>query len=263
MRLFVRVVKLAVLQQTTYRAALIAGLATNFVFGLFRAAVVVALYNGRPELNGLSLELAVTYIAIGQALIAFLFTFGTYEQMATVYSGSVASDLIRPMGLFRLWLARDIGKALVNLVVRGVLLLLIFSLFYRVITPTRPEGWLWTCLSLSMSWLVGYTWRFLVNLSSFWTPDARGIARAAYTASQFLCGFILPLRLYPDWFAKFCQLTPFPAMFNSGVEVYLGLVQGADLWRTLLVQAGWFLALGLACRLVLRAGLRRLVIQGG
>ena len=52
-------------------------------------------------------------------------------------------------------------------------------------------------------------------------------------------------------------------MFNSGVEVYLGLARGADLWRTLIIQAGWFLALGLACHLVLRAGLRRLVIQGG
>jgi ABC-2 type transport system permease protein len=263
MRLFLRVVKLAVLQQTTYRTALIAGLVTNFIFGLFRAAVVVALYNGRPEVNGMSLELAITYIAVGQALIAFLFIFGSYDQMATVYSGSVGSDLIRPMGLFRLWLARDLGKALVNLVVRGVLLLLFFSLFYHVITPSNPAGWFSTSLSLALSWLVCYAWRFLVNLSSFWTPDARGIARAAYTASQFFSGFILPLRLYPDWFANFCQLTPFPAMFNSGVEVYLGLAQGADLWRTLIIQAGWFLVLGLACHLVLRAGLRRLVIQGG
>ena len=94
-------------------------------------------------------------------------------------------------------------------------------------------------------------------------PHARGVARAAYTASQFFCGFILPLRLYPDWFAAFCRLTPFPAMFNSGVEVYLGLVQGAELYSTLAVQAVWFVALALACRLVLRAGLRKLVIQGG
>ena len=260
---FLRILKLAILQQTTYRAALAAGLATNFVWGLFRAAVIVALYNGRAEVSGMPLAVAITYIAVGQAMIAFLFTFGSYDLMASVYSGAVGSDLVRPMGLFPLWLARDLGKALVNLLGRGVLLLLVFSLFYRLAGPPSPAGWLWTLLSLSLSWLASFSWRFLVNLSSFWTPDARGIARGAYTASQFFSGFILPLRLYPDGFSAFCQLTPFPAMFNSGVEVYLGLVQGADLARTLAAQAAWFVVLSLLCAWVLRAGLRRLVIQGG
>ena len=263
MPLFLRIVKLAILQQTTYRTSLIAGLVTNFVFGLFRAAVVVALYNGQPEVNGMTLTEAITFIAVGQAMIAFLFTFGTYDLMTTVYSGAIGADLVRPVGLFSLWLARDLGKAAVNLVVRGFVLLLVFNLFYPILTPVSPAGWLTTCLALALSWLACYSWRFLVNLTSFWTPDARGIARAAYTASQFFCGFILPLRLYPAWFSAFCQLTPFPAMFNNSVEVYLGLVSGPDLWRTLLLQAVWFLVLTLACGLVLRAGLRRLVIQGG
>lgn len=263
MRLFLRVLKLSILEQATYRTSLIAGLVTNFFFGLFRAALIVALYAGQAEVNGLSLPGALTYVAIGQAMIAFLNLFGSYEVMATVYSGSIASDLVRPMPLFSLWMARDLGHALVNLVVRGILLVLLFALFYPLILPSNPAIWLWTVISLALGWLVSYAWRFLVNLSAFWTPDARGIARGAFTFSQLLSGFIIPLRLYPDWFARICHYTPFPAMFNTGVEVYLGLVSGPALWSALAGQLIWFLVLAFACRLALRTGVRKLVIQGG
>ncbi|MEA3339773.1 MAG: hypothetical protein U9R15_07390 [Chloroflexota bacterium] len=47
MRLFYELVKLSFRLQFTYRAANLAGLATNFIFGLLRAAVLVALYDAR------------------------------------------------------------------------------------------------------------------------------------------------------------------------------------------------------------------------
>ena len=43
MRLFYELVKFSFRLQFTYRAANLAGLATNFFFGLLRAAVLVAL----------------------------------------------------------------------------------------------------------------------------------------------------------------------------------------------------------------------------
>uniref|UniRef100_A0A7C4KG24 ABC transporter permease n=1 Tax=Anaerolinea thermolimosa TaxID=229919 RepID=A0A7C4KG24_9CHLR len=263
MRLFLHLVKLSILEQATYRTALVAGLVTNFFWGLFRAAVIVALYNGRSEVNGLTLEGAITYIAVGQVMIAFLSLFGTFELMATVYSGSIASDLIRPTPLFFLWMARDLGHSLVNLVIRGALLLGVFALFYPIALPETPLGWGWTTLSLIIGWLVSYAWRFLVNLAAFWTPDARGIGRGAFALSQLASGFIIPLRLYPEWFSHLCYLTPFPAMFNTGMEVYLGALSGGQLVRALGVQLIWFLGLVLLSQWILRAGIRRLVIQGG
>ena len=144
MRTFLHILKLSILQQTTYRTALIAGLVTNFFFGLFRAAVVVALYAGPGEVNGLSLAGALTFVAIGQAMIAFLLIFGTYDLMATVYTGSIGSDLIRPVRSFPSGWPKTWG-ALVNLVMRGLLLVLVFTLFYQVLSPTGWPDWLWTC----------------------------------------------------------------------------------------------------------------------
>jgi ABC-2 type transport system permease protein len=52
-------------------------------------------------------------------------------------------------------------------------------------------------------------------------------------------------------------------MVNTSVEVYLGISSGPALWTALGTQLAWFLLLAFICRLALRAGLRRLVIQGG
>ena len=111
--------------------------------------------------------------------------------------------------------------------------------------------------------LDSYSWRCLLNLMAFWTPDARGLMRIGFTASQFLSGFLMPMRLYPDWFAKLCSFTPFPALFNTSIEAYLGIIRGSDLWLALANQLFWFLILAALVQIVLSAGVRRLVIQGG
>lgn len=263
MTLFFRIVRLAVQQQLAYRAATLSGLATNFFFALLRVSVLIALYGDQTEINGLSLHGAITFVAVSQAMIAFLFIFGSTDVMQTVYSGSIGTDLLRPMNLFSLWMARDLGRSLVNLVARGMVLIAAFALLYPIQVPSRLDQWLVLPLALLLGWLVSYAWRFLVNLSAFWTPDARGFGRVAFMLSQLLAGFVMPLRLYPDWFIEICQWTPFPALFNTSVEVFLGILEGPELALSLLNQVVWFLILAVLCQVVLKAGVRRLVIQGG
>jgi ABC-2 type transport system permease protein len=62
---------------------------------------------------------------------------------------------------------------------------------------------------------------------------------------------------------RLCSLTPFPSMINTTIEVYLGLLKGPQLAQAIFTQAAWALGLALFGQLVLRSGVRRLVIQGG
>jgi ABC-2 type transport system permease protein len=263
MPLFLKIIRLSFQQQLTYRAAMLSGLAANFFFALLRTAVLIALYRGRPEVGQLSLPGAITFVAVSQAMIAFLFIFGTWDMMQTVYSGSIGTDLLKPLHLFTFWLARDLGRSLVNLIGRGVILMALFSLLYPLELPRTAWQWPAFALALALGWLVSFAWRFLVNLSAFWTPDARGVGRIAYTVSGLLSGFLMPLRLYPDWFQQICHLTPFPALFNTSTEIFLGLLSGRELWLALLNQAAWAAGLTLLALWLYRLGVRRLVIQGG
>jgi ABC-2 type transport system permease protein len=263
MRLFWEVAKLAFQRQLTYRAAAIAGLMTNTFFGLLRAAVMIALYGERETVAGISLQEAITYTALSQALIAYLLIFGWYDLMNSVYSGEVATDLLKPLSYFRFLWAQDFGRSMAALLMRGVPILLAYSLLVRVVVPQSIGQWGALAVSLLLSGLVSFAWRFLVNLSAFWTPNAKGIGRFAFGLVWVLSGFYMPLRYFPEWFQTICYLTPFPAMLNTSVEVYLGLLSGWALWQALAGQLLWAVALILASQVILRAGVRSLVIQGG
>jgi ABC-2 type transport system permease protein len=160
-------------------------------------------------------------------------------------------------------MAKDLGRALVQLILRGVILLAGFSVIYKLIWPRGAFQILFLFLSLILGWVISFTWRFLINLTSFWTPDARGILRFSFVISWFLTGFLMPLRFYPDWIVRIAYLTPFPYMFNTIIEIYLGVVTGQALVESILLQAAWALGLITLGQIVMRSGIRKLVIQGG
>jgi ABC-2 type transport system permease protein len=262
MRLFWELGKRAFQRQLTYRAATLAGLTTNFFFGVLRVAIFTALYGGQEEVAGITLQGAITYTGLSQAVIAPLSVFSWYDLMDSIHSGDVASDLLKPLNLFSFWLAQDFGRAMVNLIARGVIFMALFELFFDLTHP-QGAGWVWLVMSLILGWLVSFTWRFLVNLAAFWSPNARGFGRFAFVTSWFFSGLLMPLRFFPDWVVNLSYLTPFPHTINTIVEVYLGVLQGPELVNALLMQAVWALGLAIVGQFVLRAGVRRLVILGG
>lgn len=263
MRLFWELTRRALQRQLTYRAATVAGLTTNFFFGLLRVAILLALTEGSAPVGGYTAVNLITYTALTQGLITLLEMFGWYEIMNAVYSGDVSSDLLRPMRFFNLWLAQDLGRGLVNLILRGVVFVALFELVYDLVYPQTVIQWLCFAVVLSLSWLLGFTWRFLINLAAFWTPQAKGVIRFGFIASWFFSGFMMPLSLFPAWVQQLAYLTPFPYLIDVPVEVYLGILDGRSLLRVLAMQLAWVAGLALLCQIVLGRAVRRLVILGG
>jgi len=263
MQIFWEITKTSYQRYLTYRAATLAGLVTNFFFGIIRATILIALYGTRQEVAGISLQGAITYAALTQAVIGFLSIFGWVDLMNTVYSGQVATDLLKPIGYFRFWLAQDLGRAGVNFFFRGIIVIIGYAFIFDLHWPDTITQWTSFALALVFSWLLSFSWRFITNLAAFWTPNAYGISRFFFIFSWFFSGFLMPLRYFPEWVVRISYLTPFPHMLNTVVEIYLNLIQGPELLLALLHQLLWIAALILAGQLILRAGLRRLVILGG
>ena len=170
MRLFWELSKLAFQRQLTYRAATLAGLTTNFFFGMLRASVLIALFHGGSEIAGMTITDAITFTGLTQGTIAILSLFSWFEVMNSVYTGAVSSDLLKSMNFFSFWLAQDTGRAFASMLLRG------YAVFFDITIPQSLPQWLAFFLVLVLAWLISFSWRFLVNLAAFWTPNALGIA---------------------------------------------------------------------------------------
>jgi len=262
-RLFREITKRSYQRFLSYRAATLAGLVTNFFFGILRASILVALYGIQTEVEGITLQGAISYAALTQAVIGYLSLFSWFDLMTTVYTGEIATDLLKPMSYVGYWMAKDLGRAIVQLIFRGITVMVGYALIFDLYWPQGISHWLALGVTLVISWMLSFLWRFLVNLSAFWTPNARGVLRLCFFASFFFSGFLMPLRFFPDWVIRLSYLTPFPHMLNTVVEIYLGVLQGTDLLIAIFHQLLWIVILFLSAQLVLRAGVRRLVILGG
>ncbi|QRN84058.1 ABC-2 family transporter protein [Chloroflexota bacterium] len=263
MTAFFATIRTSFRRQLTYRAANLSGLATNLMFAFFRAAVLIALFNEKNVVNGLTIQSAITFAGITQALIGFLSFFSWYDVMHAINNGEIGAHLLKPMNFFTYWLGIDLGRALGSFFIRSLPLFLIFTLFYNITLPDSLLQWLVFLLSIVLSELISFGWRFLVNLAAFWSPNAIGIGRFAFGLSWIFSGFFMPLDLFPDWLANFSRLTPFGASVYLPIEIFINNLKGFDLLQAVLIQVSWVIFFIFFDQLVLSRGVRKLVIQGG
>jgi ABC-2 type transport system permease protein len=253
-------------RHATYRVATAAGVFTNSVFGLILAYTYTALWHERPHLGGYDQSQALTYVWLGQAMLAVMAAMGggfENELIARIRTGDIAIDLYRPADLQAWWLASDAGRALFQLLGRGVVPMVFGALLFDLALPTDPVRWLAFLLAVALGVLVSFAVRYLVAMSAFWLLDGAGVAQLAGLAGLFFSGMVLPLNVFPGALGEIARALPWSALLQTPADVFLGVRSGTALLDTYLFQAVWAVALLALGRLLQWAATRRVVVQGG
>jgi ABC-2 type transport system permease protein len=246
-----------------YPAASLAGAFTNVVFGFLRTYVLLALFAQRDHVNGYSVAAAITYVWLTQGMIMTTFIWGWNELAQRIRTGDIAIDLVRPVHPLRLGLDFDLGRAAYHALFRGVPPLVVGALFFRLVLPADPVTWLAFLVSLLLAVIVSFGFRLLYNIVAFWTLDNRGPAMIANLVGTLFSGFLIPVAFFPDWLSAIAHLTPFPAMLQIPVDIYVGVATGQALIVDLFVKLAWAIGLLVAARALFGLGVRRLEVQGG
>jgi ABC-2 type transport system permease protein len=118
-------------------------------------------------------------------------------------------------------------------------------------------------VSLALAVVVSFGFRFLYNSAAFWLVDIRGVVTLSITVSVFFSGLVLPLSFFPTWLRGVAHALPFASALQTPIDIWLGKYHGLGIAGVLALQVFWGLALLGLGRLSLRAGARKLVVQGG
>jgi ABC-2 type transport system permease protein len=246
-----------------YPGATWAGVFTNTFFGFLIAYILLAVFETRDTVGSYDARDAVTYTWLSQGLFITIYLWGWYEVAFRVQSGDVATDLYRPLDLQSYWLAQDLGRATYHAIFRGIPPFVVGALVFDVRVPDDPLVWLAFVLSVALAVTASFAFRFLFNLSAFWLLDYRGVAVLAMVVSTFFSGQTIPIAFFPDWLETLAWALPFAAMVQAPIEVFLEHATGLELVGLLALQTFWAAALLVVGRVVLAAGTRKLVVQGG
>jgi ABC-2 type transport system permease protein len=252
---------------STYRAATLAGVFTNTVFGVISSYVFVTLWGVRPHLGGYDVGQAVTYTWIGQALLLPVAVWGGgFQEDLTerIRSGDIAVDLYRPTGLIPWWLASDLGRATFQFPARAAPMLVAGALLFGIRVPDNPARWVAFAVAAYLAVVVSFGLRFLVSLTAFWLVDSRGSEGIATILGIFCSGLALPLVVFPSALRLVLLHLPWCALIQTPADVWLGTSGGvAGTTGALAFELLWAAALLAASHALMRRADRVVVVQGG
>lgn len=255
-----------------YRAAAVAGFATQCWWGAIHIMVFAAFYHGGQRAAApISLSQAVTYTWLSQAFLALLPWAVDPNVALAVRSGAVSFDRVRPASVYGLWYASAVGwttsralpRAALMFITAGVVLPLVGLGAWSWRPPSDPaQGGLFL-LSLTLTVALGASMVMLLNVVVAATLTDRGVNNLITPLTIVLSGNLIPLPLFPDWARLALFLQPFAGLVDIPFRIYFGNLAGLAAWEGMGLQAFWTLAIGLAGALWLRRVMRRLQVQGG
>ena len=264
MHTYVELAKAEFRRYSTYRAATLAGIFTNSVFGFIRLGVLLAaIAAAGGTLGCYGPQEASTYVWLGQAFLAPVAMYAWSDLADRVRTGEIAVDLARPLDLQLSWWVRDLGRAAFALPTRGLAPLLVGALTVGVALSETWTSYPLGLVSLLLGVSVSFLCRYGMNLVAFWTLDVKGFLNLYILVLGLLSGFYLPVHVFPGWLQAVAFASPFPAMFQAPIDVMSGRVIGPAAWQVIAGQAGWVIGLVVLTRVVLWRATRRLVVQGG
>ena len=264
MRLLWLVFQMRMKRQLAYRTAAYAGIVTQVVFGLVLVAIFAAFYaNGIKA--PMTLPQVITYIWLGQAFFAMTpySVFPDAELREQIRDGSVATELLRPVDLHSLWMARTLASKLAPTALRCAPVIVVATLFAGMqLPPDIPSFLAWLLTTIGALVLIS-AFIVLMILTQFWTVAGDGLSRAVPGIAAATSGQLVPLALLPENIRMVFEWLPFSGMVDKPYAFWVGTRPVSDLPFVLGHQLLWTVVLVAAGRLILGRGLRRLTVTGG
>ena len=104
MNKYISFFKLRVCVNLQYRTAALAGIATQFSWGIMNIFVFIALYNTDASAFPMTMQATSTYIWLQQVFLPlFKFWFVEDEVFESISNGNLSYELCRPINLYNLW----------------------------------------------------------------------------------------------------------------------------------------------------------------
>lgn len=267
MSAYISLFKIRFVHNLQYRAAALAGLATQYAWGFMHILVMQAFYTENPNAFPMTFAQTADYIWLLQAFLA-LYIMWDYdpEILEAVRGGHIAYDLVRPVDLYARWFATTIARRVARAALRCAPILLVAFFLPEPIRLHPPESALSLLLfsvSTLLSVCVAASLTMLVYIAHFKLLSIMGLRVMLAAAMDLLGGFSIPIPFYPKVLQNILAWLPFAAMQNLPLRLYSGHIAGMQAVQGMALQVFWLIALLLAGQRLMDRQLRRVIVQGG
>lgn len=260
--------KLRFITNLQYRAAALAGLSTQFFFGLLFIMVYLAFYQSNTGATyPMEWTELVTYIWLQQAFFALVYPLEKDSELLNMISnGNLAYELVRPQNFFLKFYIKMIAKKVVSTLLRCLPIIIIGFILpypYKLSLPLSFSHLTIFIVSLILSCLLISALSVIMHLMTMFTIDSRGTMSIYSVISEVFSGGTIPIPFFPNWLKTIAYILPFRFIGDLPFRVYSGSI-GINEGIILLIQAFiWIIIIIGIGLLISKIALKKAVIQGG
>ncbi|MFJ5716707.1 ABC transporter permease [Neobacillus sp. NPDC093127] len=267
MKMYIAVLRLRLNMGLQYRAAALAGVATQFFWGFIIIMVFEAFYEHAAMTQPISIKELIQYIWLQQAFLVFVMMwFRDNELFDLITSGNIAYELCRPSGLYGFWYAKLLAQRLSSALLRCFPILLVAFLLpkpYKLEPPPSIWAFLLFLSALLLGLLLLVAISMFLYISVFITLSPMGSLLVFGVLSEFFAGLVIPVPLMPVWLQKIAYVLPFRWTADFPFRVYSGHIPESEAVVGIFIQLAFLTVLVLLGRAALNGVLKKVVVQGG
>ncbi len=263
MRKYIEFTKKCFQRSLTYRINYFTSLSTHIVLVCIYIAIWSALYANKAQVEGISLKEMITYAVLSVMLSKLFITDNVREIQAKVRSGEIATDLMKPIDIQLYLFFSALGTAFFNILMIILPIVVISFLFLELLPPASFLLLLYCLIGLGLGFLIVVFIDFIIGMISFWTISTWGFNICKSTMILFFAGVYVPLWFFPEKLRLVAEFLPFRLICFLPLSIYLGKTSNQEILSALLQQLGWVIFFIVMGRLVLKAVVKKVTIQGG
>lgn len=255
-----------------YRAAAWGGFICQFFWGLILIMLMRAFYGSSSQVHPpMTLAATVSYIWLGQAFLGMLPWNADRDMMLMVEDGSLCYELLKPLDLHSYWYIRALSLRFTTMFLRvfpqlifSALLLPLLGLQEWALIPPADllvyPAWL---LTVFLALLLSAAITTVVNLSLIWSISGTGTSQLTMALVSLFSGMVVPLPFYPDRWQTFLRFQPFHGLVDAPNRIFTGDIPLSEAPQEWGIQLFWIVFFVLLGRSLVKAGKKRLTVQGG
>lgn len=267
MKAYISLFKMRLLKGLQYRAAAVAGIATQFFWGFMYIMIFQAFYGSTDAVQPISFRQLIQVLWLQQSFLVFVMLwFRDTELMNMITGGNIAYELCRPMDLYSFWYARLIAQRLSGALLRCFPILLVACLLpspYNFTLPPSLTAFALFVVTLLLGLVLVVGISMLIYISIFYTLSPTGSLLIFGVFGEFFSGLILPVPLMPETLKKVVYLLPFRYTSDLPFRIYAGNIGTQEALISVGVQLLWIAVIVGLGRLWISKAVKKIVVQGG
>jgi ABC-2 type transport system permease protein len=262
-RVYLAFARVGFLNTLAFRLRYYTGIVTYFIYVSVYYFIWKAIYEHSASIEGFDFAHLLTYIGVGWIIRSFYFNNIDQDLAYQVIEGRLAMDLIKPVNIQLMYVARAAGES----VFRLALLTVPTSVVLFWVFPLRPPASFGHAgvflISVLLSFLIVAAINFAVGTFALRLQSILGLMRAKFFLLELFSGLLLPMTFFPHMVQKILALMPFEYISYVPMLIYLGKLNGGGLARAIGMQILWIAILLAIGDGLWRWSSRKIIIQGG